>query len=304
MSEDADVRRQAFQFLEEQSRLHGDELPYSVLNAGFSFRGTRVPLLGPQGIFKPAVCQLPLTINTAPPKSGKPKPYDDSLDEKGFLLYRYRGVNPQHHENVGLRRAMQTQTPLIYLHGISPGNYLAAFPVFVVGDNPTSLTFTVAVDDAAMAVSTPASAVVDPEVEGRRRYVTAVVLRRLHQQSFRERVLEAYRTQCAVCRLKHKELLDAAHIVPDSAPRGEPAVSNGLALCKLHHAAFDGNFFGVRPDSIVEVRSSILAEEDGLMLRYGLQSIHGSALVAPRSESQKPAAELLEARYAQFRKAS
>jgi hypothetical protein len=35
------------------------------------------------------------------------------------------------------------------------------------------------------------------------------------------------------------ELLDAAHILPDGHPKGEPVVPNGLALCKLHHAAFD-----------------------------------------------------------------
>jgi len=39
--------------------------------------------------------------------------------------------------------------------------------------------------------------------------------------------------------LRRQELLDAAHITPDSDAEGEPVVSNGVALCKLHHAAFD-----------------------------------------------------------------
>ena len=88
-----------------------------------------------------------------------------------------------------------------------------------------------------------------------RRYSTAEVRQRLHQQGFRERVLGAYKDSCAMCRLKHRELLDAAHIIPDSEPDGHPVVSNGLALCKIHHAAFDARVMGVRPDLVV-ARSS------------------------------------------------
>ncbi|TFH46735.1 MAG: hypothetical protein E4G94_01800 [ANME-2 cluster archaeon] len=60
----------------------------------------------------------------------------------------------------------------------------------------------------------------------------------LHQRGFRERVLLAYHTQCSFCRIKHAELLDAAHIIPDSEPKSLPVVPNGISLCKLHHAGF------------------------------------------------------------------
>lgn len=74
----------------------------------------------------------------------------------------------------------------------------------------------------------------------RRRYVTRVMQQRIHQARFRAIVLLAYSVRCTICRLHdHPELLDAAHILPDGHPRGEPIVPNGLALCKLHHAAFD-----------------------------------------------------------------
>ncbi len=49
---DTQVRLAAFAFLEQQMQLHGEVLPYPTLLAGFTFQGTRVPLLGPQGIFK------------------------------------------------------------------------------------------------------------------------------------------------------------------------------------------------------------------------------------------------------------
>jgi putative restriction endonuclease len=61
---------------------------------------------------------MPLTIRTAPPDGRKPRPYEDGMGSDGFLLYKYRGTDPQHRENVGLRLAMQRQAPLIYLFGI------------------------------------------------------------------------------------------------------------------------------------------------------------------------------------------
>ena len=63
------------------------------------------------------------------------------------------------------------------------------------------------------------------------------VRRRIHQGAFQERVLVAYGGKCAFCTLGYRELLDAAHIIPDSELRGEPVVSNGMSLCRLHHAA-------------------------------------------------------------------
>ena len=73
----------------------------------------RVPLIGPQGIFKPRVLpDMPISIATAPVREGEPRPYDDGLDEQGLLSYRYRGTDPRHRDNVGLRLAMQRRVPL------------------------------------------------------------------------------------------------------------------------------------------------------------------------------------------------
>ena len=132
---DSRVRLAAFQFLADQLALVPDTLPYEVLQRGFDFEGRRVPLLGPQGIFKPAILpDMPLSIYTAPVVEGRPRPYEDEI-QKDTILYRYRGSDPYHRDNVGLRLAMQRRTPLVYLHGIVPGQYVAAWPVYVVGDN-------------------------------------------------------------------------------------------------------------------------------------------------------------------------
>ncbi len=298
---DRQVRLAAFSFLTEQTRLHGDVLPRPVLAQGFLFEGRHVPLVGPQGIFKPAVLpEIPLSITTAPPHPDRPRPYDDALDSNGLLRYCYRGTDAQHHENRGLRLAMVQHVPLIYFHGIIPGRYMASWPTYVVGDNRAALTFTVAVDDRGLAQAL-ASAVDDAEVEIRRRYVTRQVAQRLHQVGFRQRVLHAYREHCAICHLRHEELLEAAHILPDGHPRGEPVVSNGLALCKLHHAAFDADILGIRPDYRVDLRLDILEEADGPMLRHGLQGFQNALIWTPRSPAERPRREFLEERYTMFR---
>jgi len=75
-------------------------------------------------------------------------------------------------------------------------------------------------------------------------------------------------------------------------------------MCKIHHAAYDANILGIRPDHIVEVRPDILAETDGPMLRHGLQEMHGTRITLPRSRRDHPELSRLDERYAQFRTAA
>lgn len=303
MNDDTQVRLAAFSFLEEQQRLAGEDgaLPRKVLAEGFVYEGQRVPLLGPQGIFKPRVLrEIPLSITTVAVVEGEARPYDDAIGDDGLLRYRYRGTDPRHHENVGLRLAMERHVPLIYFHGIVPGLYVAAWPVYIVGDEPRRLTFTVSVDDRRFASLGSLDAPEAGEAEIRRRYATRIFQQRLHQREFRERVVRAYQHHCAVCRLRRDELLEAAHIVADADPRGVPSVTNGLALCTLHHAAFDRHVIGITPDYLVQVRQDVRDQEDGPMLVHGLQGFHGSRLLVPRSRSLQPDRQLLEERYQRF----
>ena len=116
--------------------------------------------------------------------------------------------------------------------------------------------------------------------------------------------MRAYRKRCAVCNLGHVNLLDAAHIVPDRDPRGIAAVTNGMSLCKIHHAAFDANILGIDPKLVVHVREDILREKDGPMLEHGIQATDGASLrVVPRRVEDRPAARFLEQRYEEFRSA-
>jgi putative restriction endonuclease len=227
MDYDLQVRIAAFNWLSEQVNSHGDVLPRKLLAKGFEFQDQRIPLVAPQGIFKPQVLDLPLSITTTPKG-----PYDDYFGKDNFLIYRYRGTASNHRDNVGLRKVFELKKPLVYFHGIETGKYLAVWPVYIIGDDISNLTFTV-------------SKQIEDNTYAKRSYLTATVKVRLHQRSFREKVLDAYRSQCAFCRLRHRELLDAAHIIPDNLPNSEPTVNNGLSLCKLHHATFDSFMLGV-----------------------------------------------------------
>lgn len=296
-SADQQIRLAVFGWLTDQRGEHGEAIPRYDLEQ-FTLDGVRIPLLGPSGIWKPAVCELPISVATV---TGGP--YLDQFDlTRGLLRYAYRGTDPGHRDNVGLRRAMRERVPLVYFHAIEPGFYAAAYPVFVVGDEPQALTFSMQVDDAGVAL-TAATDRPDEVAEGpepRRAYVTATFRRRLHQAMFRKRVIRAYRDRCALCQLRHAELLDAAHITPDRDLEGEPVISNGIALCRLHHAAFDSFFFAVDPDYFVHVRQSILEESDGPMLIVGLQRIDGQQINIPRRELDRPDPARLARRYEAF----
>jgi putative restriction endonuclease len=290
------VRLHAFDRLAQLSDGWGDPLPWQPLAEGFEFRGRRVTLLGARGIWKPAAMSLPISITTS-----HRDPYGDLAGDDGLLRYRYFGDDISHSDNAGLRSCMDQGRPLIYFRGVEKGWYSPVWPMLLIGDDPLSLTFIGACDDVERLSPGAAPSAIDV---ARRQYVTRAALVRLHQAGFRRRVLTAYRESCTVCRLHHPELLDAAHILPDRHERGEPLVSNGLAMCKIHHAAFDANIMGIRPDHIVEVRADILTEVDGPMLRHGLQQLHGEKIVVPRQRGDVPDTDRLEARYEEFRAAS
>jgi putative restriction endonuclease len=196
---------------------------------------------------------------------------------------------------------MELQRPLIYLYGVTKGIYEPIFPVYVTGDDPATLTFKLQVDLPVSAASLVESSLY--AAAPRREYQTVAVKRRIHQHRFRELVLSAYREKCAMCRLGHVRLLDAAHIIADRDDRGLPEVPNGLSLCKIHHSAYDVNILGISPDLTVHVREDILREVDGPMLEHGLKGMAGRRISVPRLERLHPNLEYLDERFRRFQAA-
>jgi putative restriction endonuclease len=75
-----------------------------------------------------------------------------------------------------------------------------------------------------------------------------------------------------------------------------------MAMCKIHHAAFDASLLGVRSDLVVQIKTDLLHEIDGPMLKYGLQEMHGRTLMSvPRLRAQRPRADLLEMAWERFK---
>jgi putative restriction endonuclease len=196
---------------------------------------------------------------------------------------------------------MQQQRPLAYFIGVAKGVYQAQFPVYVVAERPAEQAFLVAVDQAQRLVDPEAVASLPAD---RRSYLERLLRVRLHQPVFRARVLQAYEKRCAICRLQHTDLLDAAHIIRDADEGGLPVVPNGLSLCKIHHAAYDRDIIGVRPDLVVQVRQDVLIEIDGPMLKHGIQAMHGVQLAVPHQRTARPEPDRLEQRYQEFLAAS
>ncbi len=290
MTEGDDLRQRIFSALEERLARGEPTLTYEEL-ANFTVDGHKRRLrANSKGIWNPQWLDETLTIYSA-----MHSPYSDQELSPGIWRYDYQARSTEG-DNTKLRRAYQRQTPIIWIKEIAKGVYVPHFPVYVIEDNTKEKFFTIAIEEVhLMGV---------PTNEDSRRYVEQTVKRRIHQREFRGKVLHAYEHRCTICRLAHPELLDAAHIIPDSHEHGVPAVTNGLSMCKIHHSAYDANFLGIDPNYHVHINQELLLERDGPMLKHGLQEMHGARLSIPRSQRLQPSQEGLEERYKAFVEAS
>ena|SRR3569833_1882562 len=289
------LRTACFAALDVFSAQFGEDIPYrGGLDAGFAYPGGRVPFLSPQkGIFRARAQTGPaaLSINT----SWK-SPYEDEVVADGFL-YAYRAGAIDQPDNHALRQAYVLQVPLVYFFSTRAGRYKPLYPCYVTHDDAA----------ARHVIVTPGRMVGpiderEPELpadELERKYAVRETRVRLHQARFRARVLTAYAEKCTICRLKEGALLDAAHIVGDLDPKGDPAVSNGLSLCSIHHRAFDNDLVGVSPDYEVHVSRRLLEDEDGPMLEL-LKGFHAQPIVLPSKPSWRPNRDRLDERFQRF----
>src|SRR5437763_151184 len=223
-------------------------MPYkNGLDAGFAFRGRRVPFLSHmKGIYRAAAQRGPAALSIV---TSYKSPYGDKETDDG-VLYAYREGSPDMADNRALRAAHDLRVPIGYFIGTRPGWYRPFYPCFVVEDAPTARQVLVSKGEMVGSFEERHANLPDDPIE--RRYATREMKVRVHQARFRGRVLPAYHDQCAICRLKEMRLLDAAHILAD-AERGEPKVRNGLSLCSIHHRAYDQDLVGISPEYRVHV---------------------------------------------------
>jgi putative restriction endonuclease len=292
---DDDLRMSCFLSLDVLRAQYGDDLPLrGALDQGFPFRGSRVPFFSHmKGIFRAAAQRGPAALAV---QTSWQTPYADAPTEGGFS-YAYRAGVVDQADNRALRQAYALQVPIVYFVGVRAGIYRPLYPCFVSADDPASGTVVLTPGAMVGPMDEPEALPIVDEVA--RTYATREVKARLHQARFRGLVLPAYRDRCAICRLKEPRLLDAAHIVADSAAEGSASIRNGLSLCTIHHRAFDQNLVGVSPDYIVRVSPRLLDEEDGPMLDL-LKQFHETGLTLPARPQHHPDRERLARRFDAF----
>jgi len=305
MASDLDdrIRSAAFAYLDALTARSGGLVSRAELEA-MPFEGGHLRLIAAQqGIWRPRFLDSALSILTTFVRPGEVPPYEDQeMGADNYPRYKWRGPEGSQSDNVGLRRAMDHRRPLIWFIGVRPGLYRARYPVWLAGEEPDEHQFAVALDETMRDAWRP-GLVAAPIHDPARRYAEVLVRQRLHQRVFHDRVMPAYGSQCALCRLRHPRLLDAAHIKEDS-DGGEPIVPNGVAMCAIHHRAFDAFVLGVRPDYKIEIRKDVLVEHDGPTLQHALQGLHEVALTIPVRTSNGTHKELHEERFKRFLAAS
>jgi len=302
---DAFLRTAAFERVKSLCEVH-DHLTAVQLGEGFHFNGQRYPLVNPRrGIFKPAQMRFLLSVNTVFPKSCNRVWYDDQrevhrqiFDGDEMVDYAFMGEDPNSADNRWLREAFENDVPIVYFLGIAPGRYQAIFPAFIGAWDAAGRR-------ARIAFGLPEQrSLAPPATEIERRYALRAVKQRLHQASFREAVIGAYRGRCALSGLPEAMLLDAAHIVEDRDELlGQPVVRNGIPLSKIHHAAFDAHLIGIDPDYRLHVSERLLAQNDGPMLE-AIKGLDGGLLRLPKRSQDCPDRDRLALRFERFRAAA
>lgn len=294
--EDLALRQASMKWLEE--RTHDGLLTVDIhaLQNEFYFDGIRRPLKNLQrGIHSSRGFGAAWTITTTFSEDKTRRPYDDELGQDGLLRYKWEKEDPSNPGNRALRKARELQLPLIWFWGVAQGLYKAVFPVYLIDEEPSRRQFVVATDGLQNLES--AGEEVDDLTKD---YRMRLVRNRVHQPVFRERVLRAYAMQCAICGMPRGELLDAAHIIPDKEPDGLAAVPNGVALCKIHHSAYDHNLIGISDSGVVSTRRDVLESSDGPVFEHGLKRIHGQYITVPGRRALRPDVALLARRFDEF----
>lgn len=256
-------------------------------------------LLNYQGIWVPKGFRAAVSVNTTFKDVRRDRQYTDDFLDDDTVAYSFAEGKGSSRQNESLRQAELLSMPIIYFRGRRrPGLYDVYFPVHVKIDEPQRK----AILDLSGARHPLAGADIGmlPLPIHQKAYRPQVTYRRVHQRDFRADVVDAYSSRCAMCTLKYARLLDAAHIVADRQD-GIAHVSNGLSLCKLHHAAYDADIIGVTPDHEVRVRADVLSASSGPMLTHGIQAYHGDQLrKLPERKVDQPKPEFLEQKFEVF----
>jgi putative restriction endonuclease len=160
------------------------------------------------------------------------------------------------------------------------------------GRQPAEASILEKLSESAGSVS---EAEIDADVKKKRRFAVSAVRRALRAADFSKRVLDAYGHKCAMCGVQ-LELLDAAHVLPASDLDSTDETSNGVALCLLHHRAYDNALVFFDKSFKVLINGPAIARLKRNKRDSGVVEFQKSllpTLSVPTSKAMQPAANFI-----------
>ncbi|MEK6752572.1 MAG: HNH endonuclease [Chloroflexota bacterium] len=138
--------------------------------------------------------------------------------------------------------------------------------------------------------------IADIQIQNVARKTTVVsVSKKLRDVGFRKRVLTAYSFHCAVCGIQLK-LVEAAHIIPVNHDNGTDETRNGIALCALHHKAYDQSLITIVEDYSIQISRNRVSELQNQRISDGLAKFSQDLrpiIILPPAVSDRPHAEYI-----------
>ena len=138
-----------------------------------------------------------------------------------------------------------------------------------------------------------------------RRVVARAVMQPVRSWRFAQSVQRAYGYRCTACDVQ-LELVEAAHIDPVENLDSSDDVSNGLALCALHHKAYDQGLLEIHADGAITIVSSKLEDLSASLRDGGIDAFRKALrprIRLPEDSKHWPRSEHFERR-AKFRRSN
>lgn len=239
-------------------------------------------------------------------------PYDDSVGDKRFE-YVGEGLEGDQKENspgnAALLEAVDRPTPIYFFYKSTDGaewEYQGRVDVddyeYVERDGRKVFVFTMehvqGTDPTPIEINSEKRRIEDsvssqPSLTDNSEY--EITRRKARDRAFSDLVTEAYDGKCAVCGKRRESPTgntetEAAHIYP-KREGGSDDVRNGIALCRLHHWAFDAGWLIFTDEHLIEVADA--PNRDGY---HEFKQLEGRKLHLPDNDEYHPHPLFLENR--------
>jgi len=205
--------------------------------------------------------------------------YPDDISEEGVIYHYPSTGRPPRRDNAEInatKNARALDIPIfIILPGAKHQSRRSVRLGWVADFDDQTRQFLILFGESEPAYSSAPTSDAPFQLLSQEQRRMATVKVRSSQQQFRFQVLAQYGCKCAVCKISHSMLVEAAHIC-GKANHGSDDWRNGLPLCSTHHHAFDAYLFAIRPNTReIVVRPNLSREKIGIM-ETNLSPVHGT----------------------------